>query len=82
MCWLNNSLLQGWKAYGLVPSYSLLFHLLWTVDSLSLQGEGGWYFSNAVVLLICMAYQMYLQMLSKENVQHIGLMHRTLQFSM
>lgn len=82
MCWLIHSLLQGWEAYSLVLGYSSLFNLLRTVDSLSLQGDLGWYFSNAIVLLIYMAYQIYLKVLSKENVQHIGLMHRTLQFSM
>lgn len=79
---LARSQLQGWEAYSLVPLYSLLFNLLWTVDSLSLQGEGGWYFSNAIVLLTYMAYQIYLKVLNKENVHHIGLMHRTLHFCM
>lgn len=46
------SLLQVWEVYGLVASCSLLCSLLWTADSLSLQGERGWYFSYAIVLFI------------------------------
>lgn len=53
------------RSNGLVPVYSLLFSLLPTVDSLSLQGKGGWYFSNATVLSIYMAYQIYPKVLNK-----------------
>lgn len=73
------SLLQGWEAYSPVSGHSLKFSSLWTVGSV-LVGWRWWYFFNAVVLSVYVTYQIYLKVLSKEGVQHVGLMPRTLQF--